>query len=285
VPTDAGYRYFVQRLLNDTELPPTEQQTIRHQFHQTRLDLAQWMRLAAAILARTSQSVSLITTPQAAAPNRYKHMALIVIDNRLVLMVLVLESGDVLQHTLTLSEPASQDLLSQTTDRLNRLCVGLTAEEVLDKASQLDVLDRHISQRASDALHHADTAGARIIHDGVVNILSEPEFESEGVRQTLRVLEEREVLDDVLDVALAPNAQGIQVMIAGEGRWDELSHCSIILSRYGVVGRTSGALGVMGPTRMRYGRAISAVRYVSQVMNDMLRNVHPEDSAELPETP
>jgi heat-inducible transcriptional repressor len=273
VPTDAGYRYFVQSLLNDTELSSIEQQTIRHQFHQTHLDLAQWMRLAAAILARTVQSVSLITSPQT-TQNRYKHMALIVTEGRLVLMVLVLQSGDLLQHVLTLSEPVSQEALSQTADRLNRLCEGLAAEEVLEKASHLDLLEQHISKRASDVLHHADAAGAKIIHDGVVNILNEPEFESEGVRQTLRMLEEREMLEDVLEVVLSPETDGVQVMIAGEGRWEELSHCSIILSRYGVLGQASGALGVVGPTRMRYGRAISAVRYVSEVMNDMLLNIH-----------
>lgn len=269
VPTDAGYRYFVQGLLGETKLTSAEQQTIRREFHQTQLDLAQWMRLAAAVLAQTVQSVSLITSLLVTS-NRYKHLALIETEGRTVLMVLVLESGDVLQHLVEISEPVSQDVLNQVAERLNRLCVGLTADEVLERAARLDELERTISEQASDVLLKADTRGASIIHDGVINILNEPEFESEGVRQTLRVLEEPEMLENVLEVALAPDAEGVQVVIAGEGRWEELSHCSIIVSRYGHVGEASGALGIVGPTRMQYGRAISAVRYVSQVMNDML---------------
>ena len=88
------------------------------------------------------------------------------------------------------------------------------------------------------------------------------------------VLEERDILDNVLGVMLSPNVDGVQVMIAGEGRWEELSHCSMILSRYGEVGRFSGALGVVGPTRMHYDRAISVVRYVSEVMSGMLLDIH-----------
>jgi heat-inducible transcriptional repressor len=220
-----------------------------------------------------AQSVSLITSLQA-SPNRYKHMALIVTEGRLVLMVLVLESGDTHQQLLTLAEPVLQGVLSRTADQLNRLCKGLTAEEVLAKASQLALLEREIGQQAGDVIQRADQQSVEIIHTGVVNILDEPEFESEGVRQTLRVLEEREMLENVLGAVLAPDVEGVQVMIAGEGRWEELSHCSIVLSRYGVSGHSSGALGVVGPTRMRYRSAISAVRGVSEVINDMLFSLY-----------
>ena len=273
VPTDAGYRLFVENLAGEAELSSSERRTIRHQFHQTPLDLAQWMRLAAGILARTAKTVSLITSLQAVS-NRFKHVALIATEGRLVLMVLVLDSGDVHQQLLELAEPISQEVLSQTAEQLNRICEGLTAEEVLAEASRLDVLEREVSQQASDLIQRADTQRAMIIHDGMANILDEPEFEQEGVRQALRVLEERALLDDVLEGVLSPNMDDVQVMIAGEGRWETLSHCSMILSRYGVDGRSSGALGVLGPTRMRYGRAISAVRFVSQVMSELLFNLY-----------
>jgi heat-inducible transcriptional repressor len=272
-PTDAGYRHVVNRLLHEGELPSGERHTIRHQFRQTPLDLVQWMRLAATILAETAQSVSLITSLRA-VHNRYKHLALIATEGRLVLMVLVLESGDVHQQMLELAEPVAQESLTHTAEQLNRLCEGLTAQEVMAKASRLDVLEREVSQQAGDMIQRADSQRATIFHDGVGHILHEPEFEREGVLQTLRVLEERETLDDVLKVVLSPGLDDVQVMIGGEGRWEALSHCSIILSRYGVTGHSSGALGVMGPTRMQYGRAIPAVRFVSQVMSDLVENIY-----------
>ena len=102
IPTERGYRYFVQKLLGEFHLPLHERQMIRHQFHQARLELDQWMRLSAAILARTSGSASFVTAPQARA-NRFKHLQLIATQGRLVLMVLVLFGGEVKQQMLTLA--------------------------------------------------------------------------------------------------------------------------------------------------------------------------------------
>ena len=106
IPTELGYRYFVQKLLGDFRLPAEERQMIRHQFHQARLDLGQWMRLAAAILARTSRGASFVTAPQI-RPSRFKHIQLISTQGRLVLMILVLYGGEVNQQMLSLAEPLS----------------------------------------------------------------------------------------------------------------------------------------------------------------------------------
>ena len=96
---------------------------IRHQFHQARLDLNQWMRLAAAILARTSHGASIVTPPQSRA-NRFKHLELIATQGRLVLLVLVLHSGEVKQQMLTLADSLSQARLSAAAERLNERFAG-----------------------------------------------------------------------------------------------------------------------------------------------------------------
>ena len=75
MPTDKGYRYFVERLIGDAELPMAEQNTIRHQFHQAKLEMGQWMQLAAAVLARSVHSASLVTAPQVELP-RLRHVEL-----------------------------------------------------------------------------------------------------------------------------------------------------------------------------------------------------------------
>jgi heat-inducible transcriptional repressor len=69
---------------------------------------------------------------------------------------------------------------------------------------------------------------------------------------------------------LSPTVGGIQVVIGGEGAWEELRDCSMVLARYGAPGFATGALGVLGPTRMPYGRTISAVRYVAGLMSDLV---------------
>ncbi len=261
IPTEFGYRYFVQKLLGEFRLPIDERQMIRHQFHQARLDLDQWMRLAVAILSRTSRGASFVTAPQW-RPARFKHLQLISTQGRLVLMVLVLLGGDVNQQMLTLAEPVPQARLSQAAEDLNQMFAHAAQDEVAARLGQLDALEQDVARLILDGLRRVD---ARVIRDfyrdGLVNLI-----EDEGTRQAVRVLEERTLLADVLTETQAQNAPGVQVVIGGDGRWEELKDCTIILSRYGVLGDFSGTVAVIGPTRMAYGHNVAAVQYVADLM-------------------
>jgi len=256
VPTHKGYNHFVERLLGEVELPLHERRTIAHQFHQARQDFEQWMPLAASVLARTSHGAALVTAPQA-AQSCYKHLQLISTQGRLVLLVLVLRGGTVKQQMLTLAEPLDQDALNEASDRLNQANVAELVVDIMDRAD-------------------ARTAG-RVYRDGLSEVLQQPEFsEGEHAQGLVRVMEERSFLEAVLTDALSPEVGSIRVLIGGEGRWDELRACSLVLGRYGVAGFATGALGVVGPTRMLYGRAISAVRFVSGMLSDMVYDMYAE---------
>lgn len=272
IPTEKGYRYFVQRLLGEFELPSHERSMIRHQFHQARLDLEQWIRLAAAILARTSHGASFVTSPRPTL-NRFKHVQLISTQGRLVLMILVLFGGEVKQQMLTLSEPLSQNRLSIAAMRLNQLFEGMSFDEITARQSVLeDALERDVVTLLLTILQRADSREiSEVYRDGLLNIL-----EDEGTRQAVRVLEERTFLASLLADTLKPGTSGVQVVIGGEGRWEELKDCTIILSHYGVADELTGALAVLGPTRMSYSRNISAVRYVAGLMSSLLSDYYVE---------
>jgi heat-inducible transcriptional repressor len=108
--------------------------------------------------------------------------------------------------------------------------------------------------------------------DGLTNVLAEPEFaEADSARRALKVFEERAFLQDLIaSTILTSNVGGVQVLIGGEGNWDELRECSIILSRYGVPGLATGTLGVLGPIRMSYGHSISTVRFVADLLSNLV---------------
>ncbi|MEZ4511517.1 MAG: heat-inducible transcriptional repressor HrcA [Chloroflexota bacterium] len=272
IPTESGYRYFVQRLLGEFHLPLRDQQMISHQFHQARLDLNQWMRLAAAILARTSQGASFVTMPQPLRANRFKHVQLIATQGRLVLMVLVLYGGEVKQQMLTLAEPLSQQRLSVAAERLNMLYANAHFDDIRQRMSQLDTLEQEVSLLILDILNRADsTTISDIYRDGLVNILDDA-----GTRQAVRVLEERTLLADVISEAQPEGSSGVQVVIGGDGRWEALKDCTIILARYGMVEDISGTLAVIGPTRMPYGRNVAVVRYISDLMTGFVYNYYLE---------
>src|SRR3990172_8302652 len=126
MPTDKGYRYYVEGLMRPQEPPPAVQQTIRHQFHQASGEAADWAHLAAAVLAARLSYLSVVTAP----PPRLRWLQLVGLHDFVALLVLVLQETLVLQHTLTLDRPLSQDELSEVAARLNSLYAGRTVDEI-----------------------------------------------------------------------------------------------------------------------------------------------------------
>ena len=268
MPTEKGYRYFVERLIQEVELPLAEQRKIRHQFHQIHMDLDKWMTLAAAVLAHTARCAALVTAPRTLRC-RFKHLELIPLQGSLVLLILVLQGGTVKQQMLNLFQPLSQDELTRTANRLNDLCQGLEAEQIAACLPQMLPFEKQMAEVAINIIKGAEEP--RDVHRyGLINILRQPEFaQVENVCQLITILEQGGSLEKILsEAAVGPG--GVQVIIGGEGRWEELASYSIVLARYGAVDRAVGALGVLGPLRMPYRRAISTVRYVAGLLSDMI---------------
>lgn len=272
VPTEAGYRYFVSQMMDQAVLPETVQRTISHQFHQSGADMNQWMTLAASILAHQSQGVSVVTAPHIEQV-KFKHVELISTQGRQVLMVLVLAGGEVSQQILTLTEPVSQERLSQTAARLNALLAGLTLDALTALPARSDALDQDIlTLIVQDMRRSAERVSGEIYTDGLSNVLSEPEFiETEEARRALKLFGEPATLKELLDRTITSgNVGGLQVLIGGEGVWEELRQCSMVVARYGVPGLATGALGVLGPMRMSYARTIPTVRFVAGLLSDLV---------------
>lgn len=272
-PTEEGYRFFVSQLMGHTILPEHTQRTIQHQFYQARHDYDQWMRLAASILAHQSQGASLVTSlhPEHA---HLKHLELIATRGRQVLMVLVFEGGEVRQQMLALAEPVPQERLSQVANWLSAIAQGKEAEAVMALIDQReDALEQDILRLIADEMKLSDSVLAgEIYRDGISNVLAEPEFSEPGVaHRALRFWEQRARLEDLLSqTVMVPSSGDIHVLIGGEGTWEDLSECSVVLSRYGVPGVATGALGVLGPTRMPYAHTISTVRFVAGLLSELV---------------
>lgn len=273
IPTEQGYRYFVEHLLGETELPLPEQHKIRHQFHQSRLELDQWVRLAVAVLAHTTRKAA-VATPPRARQSKFKHLELISLHDTLVLLVLVLQGGTVKQHMLTLDQPMDQESLSRLSNQFNEQCKGLTGSQINARLAAHSALGSQLGLLVSQAMSSEDNQQSGAIYrDGLVHILAEPEFsDGEQVRQMVQTLEGSSLVDVVMTAAEPLEVGEVQVLIGGEGRWNDFAELSLVLSRYGVEGRASGLLGVVGPIRMSYDYTIGAVRYVSRLMSDLVND-------------
>lgn len=274
VPTDEGYRFFVGQMMHQAELPEAVQHTIAHQFYQARPSINQWMTLAASILANQSRGVSVVTAPHA-EQILFKHVELISTQGRQVLMVMVMVGGEVSQQILTLAEPVSQEQLSLTTSRLNGLLASLTLKAISALPPRSDTLDQDILTIIIQDMQRAtDRVSGNIYTDGLTNVLEEPEFTESGeARRALKIFEEQAMLQDLLtQTSSGSMVGGLQVLIGGEGGWEELRQCSMVLARYGVPGFATGMLGVLGPMRMSYAKTIPTVRYVAGLLSDLVND-------------
>lgn len=272
IPTEDGYRYFVTHVVYPSDLPEPARDTISHQFHQARQDVEQWMPLAASILAQHSRAASIVTAPHSERTH-YKHLELISTQGRQVLMVMVTTTGEVSQQILTLAEPVQQERLSAAADRLNQVCLGHTTEEIAAMPPRSDSLEKDILTLVLQDMNRGERRVSGDIYlDGLTNVLSEPEFlESGDARRAVHLFEERSLLQDLL-ARTTSNATvgGVQVLIGGEGKWEELKQCSVVLARYGIPGLATGTLGVFGPMRMPYARTIPTVRFMAELLSGLV---------------
>ena len=289
VPTAAGFRYFVRRLLQTRSLTRGEQSHISERVGTLQSGMEQWMRRTAALLSRSMQTASIVTPPVSQA-NSFKHVELISIQGRLALLVLVLNSGSVHQRMLTLAEPVPQDKLGEAAKRVNETCADLGARQVRLRSINLPMLEREVAELTAQLIENVDNNRARYIYRDGLSRIMDSFADEEGAQQAIRILEEHTVLNALLTELLErlppadSDVEDVQVVIAGDGRYENLSRTSMVLSRYGDPDRMSGAVGVLGPTHINYGQAISTVRYVSNLMTNVLSTLY-QDNVEDAEQP
>ncbi len=282
VPTAAGFRYFVRRLLQTRSLTRGEQSHISERVGTLQSGMEQWMRRTAALLARSIQTASIVTPPVSQA-NYFKHVELISIQGRLALMVLVLKSGSVHQRMLTLAEPVPQVKLGEAAKRVNETCADLGARQVRLRSINLPMLEREVAELTAELIENVDNNRARYIYRDGLGRIMENFADEEGAQQAIRILEEHTVLNALLTELLDrlppshSDTEDVQVVIAGDGRYENLSRTSVVLSRYGDPDKMSGAVGVLGPTHINYGHAISTVRYVSNLMTNVLATLYQDN--------
>jgi heat-inducible transcriptional repressor len=149
----------------------------------------------------------------------------------------------------------------------------MTTEEIAALPPRSDDLDKDIlTLILQDMSRGEQRVSGEIYLDGLTNVLSEPEFlESDDARRAVRLFEERSLLQDLL-TRTTGNASvgGVQVLIGGEGKWEELRQCSVVLARYGIPGLVTGTLGVFGPMRMPYARTIPTVRFMADLLSGLV---------------
>ncbi|MFN2484720.1 MAG: heat-inducible transcriptional repressor HrcA [Candidatus Limnocylindria bacterium] len=277
IPSDLGYRVFVESLMREAELDGADQTMIRHQFSQVQLRTNDWLRLAASILAGSTRSAAVVT-PARARRARFGHVQIAELADQSRLLVLVLGDGNVVQRKI---DRASMDVtlpgtaigqleLDTIAALLNRELAGMTAAQIRRRMARLPPPAAHVARIVEQLVSDAgEPVIEEVFTDGLVHVLEQPEFaEGDKLRRVVEVLQRSDFLEQLLPVVT--RGGGVHVIIGRENENDAMHEVSLVFAPYGTPDRALGLLGVLGPTRMPYPRAIPTVRYLSAIMNELI---------------
>ena len=281
IPTDSGYRYFVESITEAVPLPAVEQLMIRHQFGQVQFASEHWFRLAATTLASVTRAAGL-ATPAKPRDAHIRRIDLVAVNERMASLILVLREGTIKQALVSLDsdEAVDQTTLNQVAAILNDRLMDMTASRAQARLANLrddipaEGLARRVGERIVKIVRDYDAdAIEEVFSDGLLNVMEAPEFaQSEKLRRVFSALENRAYLGEL--VGSVAGAGQIQVFIGHENQPADMQDVSLVLAPYGRPGRALGVVGVLGPTRMSYSQAIGTVRFVSGLMNELVDHLY-----------
>ncbi|RLA91749.1 MAG: heat-inducible transcriptional repressor HrcA [Deltaproteobacteria bacterium] len=272
IPTDKGFRFYVDSILNVRRLTRKEREQIRKQFKIDTHEVRDIMRQASKILSSLSQCAGIVVTPK--IDNIIiRHVEFIKINKKSVLVILVSKSGMVQNKIIEIESEIDQNLLTRMSNYLNSLTSDLTLSEVREKLiKEITQVKKEYDTLINQALIlgqkvFASQIECDIFIDGQINIFDEPEFaDVEKIKALFKAFEEKSQLIKLLDKSM--EAPGIKIFIGSENQVPAIKDCAIISSTYG--NRLVGTLGVIGPRRMDYSRVIPIVDYTAQLVTKLL---------------
>ena len=270
IPTDHGYRYFVDFLMDLETVPEQISTYIASEMRSAPADAQGLVEKVAMTAAAVTQNASVASAPQGSQA-RVKHVDLVSLEPTEVLLILLLEGNLLRQQVLHIAPGAGQEALSKVSARLNSSIGGRASAAVRSQFEvTTDALEKEIVAQIVVALdQYEQGTESLVVHDGVRNLLRQPEFaESSRLQQVLEVLEETRYLAVLLRELIGESDQ--QIVIGSENASSQLQGCTVVLTTYGPSNRVKGVLGVIGPTRMAYSQTVARLQAVARTASDRM---------------
>src|SRR3989442_11585242 len=275
VPTDKGYRYYVDGLLDPFRVARRDRALIDESLSRVASEFGEAIEIIPKLLSRLSSQVGYVITP----PIRdavLKHIEFVSLHGRRVLCVFVDRSGVVSHRILEVEEEYNQADLDRAGRYLVEEFAGLALGEIRSRLVTLmahekaafDVLLRNAVNLGTRYLN-AEQDERRVVLEGTTNIMKHPEFaDVEKMRRLFVTFEQKHHLVNLLDRCI--DQPGVRVVIGSETSDPALGSLALVASPYQVDERSTGLLGILGPTRMEYERAVSLVDYISRLLSSLL---------------
>ena len=287
VPTDKGYRYYVDNMLGEARLSRGDLKAIDQFFAANESDSGnspdRLMETASHVLSALSQNVGIVVSPSL-AENRLKHIDFVQLPDHRILVVLVSTTNIIHNKVIRTSDDLSQDELDRTARYLNTEFSGkslLTIRaEIVELMKEEKALYDRLLQNAvllcERSLEGEESSGGEVYVDGASNILSQPDFvDVERMRELFRTFEEKSRLIKILNECVSHDNQNypgdVHVVIGREHPASSMQNCALITAPYRIgSNENTGTLGVVGPMRIEYARIMAMVNYMARLIEHRL---------------
>jgi heat-inducible transcriptional repressor len=262
IPTDRGYRFFVDHFTERGNLPASQRRAVSDFFASAHAALEDLLHETSNLLAHVSRHASVVVGPPAGAA-QVRSVQLVALQPRVLLVVCVLSNGAIEKDVLQLDEDVDVPRVGAATATLDRQLSGCGWRSLPDLVPTGDADVDALAHAACDVLRgHAGGDPDPLFVGGASRLAAEQSAfaTAERASRLLEMLEHQVVVVSLVRELLD---QGLTVSIGSENSIDELRDCSIVVAPYQIDGRPAGLVGVLGPTRMDYRHALAAVSAVS----------------------
>lgn len=273
IPSDVGYRTYVDRLMSPETLPSEEQRRISDELHRASRELDEVIEHTTRLLSQLSKNLAFMVAP-IRDTQTFRHVQLIWLSVRTGVCVIVTSLGVAAQNLFEFSTDLSADDLTRLSSRLNVALGGLqmrdiTAELILVAVRDVGMSDEmaHVVEQAFNAARNSDEPA--VTSSGAQHLLDQPEFQDlRKLRAILRIVEEQKSLYEL--VADSMRAEGTTVKIGHELGSDDITECSLVAVPYTIGDGAVGLLAILGPRRMPYGRLMALASGTAASLNAYL---------------
>lgn len=276
IPTDKGYRYYVDTLMEIQKLKSADKGVIDKSLDQNILETDEILKIASKLLSTITKQIACVTYPTL-DNGLLEKIQLVILSSTRLLVVVSIKSGLVKTMTLEFETEFKSERLQKVESLLNERLNGLTFQEIRktfkDRLSDVGESEKPIIRLFIDSIDRIfkdQKKDDKIVITGATNIIQHPEFEDPGKFQSvIELIEDKDIIIHIMDKKRLENNNSVLISIGSENEEEKFNEYSLITKEY-TFGETSGTVGIIGPKRMEYSKVVAIVSYLGDMLSEVL---------------
>lgn len=276
IPTDKGYRYYVDTLMEIQKLKNADKGIIDKSLDKNILETDEILKIASKLLSTITKQIACVTYPTL-DNGILEKIQLVMLSSTRLLVVVSIRSGMVKTMTLEFESEVENEKLLKVEGLLNERLNGLTFQEIRktfkDRLSDIAESEKPIIRLFIDSVdkifidHKKED---KLVITGATNIIQQPEFEDPGKFQSvIELIEDKDIIIHIMDKKRIESSNNVLISIGSENEDDKFNEYSLITKEY-TFGETSGTVGIIGPKRMEYSKVVAIVSYLGDMLSEVL---------------